>query len=274
MGVYDVLPTLTESGDEPGSSDKFRLDLHLHLHYWSIRLFPGRPFILSSNQSYQLPEDIKPSFEQVSGRGLLVQESVRAALEIVDLCQLLHQRIGLARASYSTEFTSCRAAVLVLLARSLNDESPAIRNALSRGLHIVKIMSLGGGLATSESRVIEALEDAVKRLEASQAPSISVEAPDADGGTEYDRFKEWEMLWKKTASSDHPSVTASTPSKSAAETVSMAERPPAQIDEFLDFPQLFSTELDATFGAFPQELNTFNTIPNFDLGTTQLLEDY
>lgn len=127
-------------------------------------------------------------------RTILVTDCVEAALEIVDLCRLLRDETGLARASF-TEFSSCRAALLVILAQSLTKRTERLREALDKGMGLIKIMSMGVGSARSAVSVIEALERAIRRLEdwsASQGGNQNV----GNAESAYDRFKNWEMLWK------------------------------------------------------------------------------
>jgi hypothetical protein len=127
-------------------------------------------------------------------RATLVTDCVEAALEIIDLCRLLRDETGLARASF-TEFSSCRAALLVILAQGLTKRTERLGAALDQGISLIKIMSMGVGSARSAVSVIEALERAIRRLELwseshqSQSNGGSIESA-------YDRFKSWEMLWK------------------------------------------------------------------------------
>jgi hypothetical protein len=119
---------------------------------------------------------------------------VEAALEIIDLCRLLRDETGLARASF-TEFSSCRAALLVILAQGLTKRTERLGAALEQGISLIKIMSMGVGSARSAVSVIEALERAIRRLEAWSETQPEI----PNGGTvesAYDRFKNWEMLWK------------------------------------------------------------------------------
>lgn len=126
-------------------------------------------------------------------RAVLVSDCVEGALEIVELCRLLRDETGLARASY-TEFSSCRAALLVILAQSLTKRTERLRNALSQGMGLIKIMSMGVGSAKSAVSVIEALERAIRRLEDWSQSQAQSHQDALDSG--YELFKNWEMLWK------------------------------------------------------------------------------
>lgn len=126
-------------------------------------------------------------------RAVLVSDCVEGALEIVELCRLLRDETGLARASY-TEFSSCRAALLVILAQSLTKRTERLRNALSQGMGLIRIMSMGVGSARSAVSVIEALERAIRRLEDWSQSQAQSRQDALDSG--YELFKNWEMLWK------------------------------------------------------------------------------
>ncbi|KAJ5550050.1 hypothetical protein N7535_002006 [Penicillium sp. DV-2018c] len=176
----------------------FRSNVHLKLDYCLTRVFIGRPFLFSNIKGvYQTPSQAAPH-KGVSGlsksRATLVTDCVEAALEIINLCRLLRDETGLARASF-TEFSSCRAALLVILAQGLTKRTERLGAALEQGISLIKIMSMGVGSARSAVSVIEALERAIRRLEA-----WSETQPDMSNGgaveSAYDRFKNWEMLWK------------------------------------------------------------------------------
>jgi hypothetical protein len=155
----------------------------------------GRPFLFSNIRSVNQTPSQKMSASRSKLRAILVSDCVEAALEIVDLCRLLRDETGLARASY-TEFSSCRAALLVILAQSLTKRTERLRNSLSQGMGLIKIMSMGIGSAKSAVNVIEALERAIRRLEDwSESQAYTKDHRDSiDSG--YERFKSWEMLWK------------------------------------------------------------------------------
>lgn len=273
--------------------DALRLNLHLHLHYQRTRLFLGRPFLLVGHETRssttRASSDTPPN--RHSYRDILVQDSVAAALKIIELCQALHQGVGLAQASYSTEFTSCRAAMLVLLAASLSDKSNKLREALSRGLKIIKIMSAGGGdLATSETRVIEALERAISRLNSYENNSRSTAEQQPTGGADsgkeshnnyindsnyaeqnnnqQDHFRRWEMLWQMSPLSHNTSqpslpMNYSAPAdQSAADSVALRDiNCDPHVQQQYQDP---ADEFGQVFGHFPMELNEFSVIPEFD----------
>ncbi|OGE49330.1 hypothetical protein PENARI_c022G11331 [Penicillium arizonense] len=195
---WSTLPEEISCRDLNPTGPLFRSNVHLKLDYCLTRVFIGRPFLFSNIKGiYQTPSHAPP-FKGPSGlsknRATLVTDCVEAALEIIDLCRLLRDEKGLARASF-TEFSSCRAALLVILAQGLTKRTERLGAALEQGISLIKIMSMGVGSARSAVSVIEALERAIRRLEA-----WSETHPDINngGGVEsaYDRFKNWEMLWK------------------------------------------------------------------------------
>ncbi|KAI9369069.1 hypothetical protein BJX61DRAFT_536738 [Aspergillus egyptiacus] len=193
---WNTLPAETDCRDLNPAGPLFRSNVHLKLDYCLTRIFLGRPFLFSSMRGFSSGPPQSSPLKMPSGvsknRSTLVTDCVEAALEIIDLCRLLRDETGLARASF-TEFSSCRAALLVILAQSLTKRTERLREALQKGMGLIKIMSMGVGSARSAVSVIEALERAISRLD-----QYSSQAAGQSGSTEsaYDRFKNWEMLWK------------------------------------------------------------------------------
>ncbi|KAJ5825572.1 hypothetical protein N7474_002710 [Penicillium riverlandense] len=171
----------------------FRSNVHLKLDYCLTRVFIGRPFLFSNIKGPPHAPLYKGPSGLSKNRVALVTDCVEAALEIIDLCRLLRDETGLARASF-TEFSSCRAALLVILAQGLTKRTERLGAALEQGISLIKIMSMGVGSARSAVSVIEALERAIRRLEVWS----ETQQTQSNGSSEsaYDRFKNWEMLWK------------------------------------------------------------------------------
>ncbi|KAH8689523.1 putative C6 transcription factor [Talaromyces proteolyticus] len=190
---WSSLPEETSCRDLNPSGPLFRPNVHLKLDYCLARIFIGRPFLFSNVKGINFAPSQQKSSASRSIRTILVSDCVEAALEIVDLCRLLRDETGLARASY-TEFSSCRAALLVILAQSLTKRTERLGNALSQGMGLIKIMSMGVGSAKSAVSVIEALERAIRRLEDWSQSQAQSRQEALDSG--YERFKNWEMLWK------------------------------------------------------------------------------
>jgi len=195
---WATLPDQISCRDLRPGGDLFRSNVHLKLDYCLTRIFIGRPFLFSSvkaigGQPGALPSIKSPTPSKTRASSIIVTDCVEAALEIVDLCRLLRDETGLARASY-TEFSACRAALLVILAQSLTKRTERLKNSLAQGMGLIKIMSMGVGSARSAVIVIEALERAIRRLDNWSESQTKVSPETLDSG--YERFKSWEMLWK------------------------------------------------------------------------------
>lgn len=220
-------------------------------------------------------------------RSTLVTDCVEAALEIIDLCRLLRDETGLARASF-TEFSSCRAALLVILAQSLTKRTERLREALQKGMGLIKIMSMGVGSARSAVSVIEALERAISRLE--EYSSSQGAGQSGSHESAYDRFKNWEMLWKTGPLSPdahtfqepyppdgngvHPGLTPAPGSISQSEIQDPTVSHPdiTSPSDFLTphaFSQMPHIGLDHFVSNLPQELGEFTAIPCFETETQQ-----
>lgn len=192
---WSTLPEESSCRDLNPNGVLFRSNVHLKLDYCLTRIFIGRPFLFSNIKAlYQTPTAFKGSSGISKNRATLVTDCVEAALEIIDLCRLLRDETGLARASF-TEFSSCRAALLVILAQGLTKRTDRLGAALEQGISLIKIMSMGVGSARSAVSVIEALERAIRRLEM-WSESQQTQNNGNSMESAYDRFKNWEMLWK------------------------------------------------------------------------------
>jgi hypothetical protein len=235
------------------------------MDYLLTRIFIGRPFLFCSQKKGKpaAPPPSTPSASRKAtlsaSRTTLVADCVQAALEIVDLCQLLRDETGLARASY-TEFCSCRAALLVILAQSLNQRTDRLRSALTQGMGLIRIMSIGADSARSAVSVIEALERAIHRLESWGEERLprSSNSNDVDSG--YERFKNWEMLWKIGPSSPAPSYQPG----GAATPIPVCPGLRTNDGDFTNTSQVSPLGFDSFVSTFPQELGEFTAIPGFE----------
>ena len=294
MEWWSTLPEETNCRDLNPAGPLFRSNLHLKLDYCLTRIFIGRPFLFSNMKGINTSSHghpFKTHSKSISkNRSTLVTDCVEAALEIIDLCRLLRDEAGLARASF-TEFSSCRAALLVILAQCLTKRTERLRGALEQGMGLIKIMSMGVGSARSAVSVIEALERAIRRLEEwseSQTHSSTGAAESA-----YDRFKNWEMLWKTgPISPDAPTLpfqdpfTPAPPPGAGVPPIHPAPLTPvpgaagddladvgAEIPDS-DFSGSAALSTMPTFGFdhfvsnFPQELGEFTAIPCFETDPT------
>jgi hypothetical protein len=237
------LPEETYCRDLSPAGGLFRSNVHLKLDYCLTRIFIGRPFQFSNVKNTNPPSSNCPSqrgaIHRSKIRSILVTDCVEAALEIVDLCRLLRDETGLARASF-TEFSSCRAALLVILAQSLTKRTERLRNALSQGMGLIKSMSMGVGFARAAVNDIEALERAIRRLDEWSEKQDHIRHDMVDSG--YERFKNWEMLWKTGPISPVTSVTVATPAITTNIIGQLPETPAA------DPPQANSQMVAATDG--------------------------
>lgn len=202
-------------------------------------------------------------------RSALVTDCVEAALEIVDLCRLLRDETGLARASF-TEFSSCRAALLVILAQCLTKRTERLRGALEQGMGLIKIMSMGVGSARSAVSVIEALERAIRRLEEWNDTQTQGSAELSESA--YDRFKNWEMLWKTgpvspgalTFQEPFPGVPPVPVTPASAGSNGVPTDLPSDFSTSQSLSHMPTFGFDHFVSNFPQELGEFTAIPCFE----------
>ncbi|EXJ87718.1 hypothetical protein A1O1_04643 [Capronia coronata CBS 617.96] len=261
ISIGDKLPKIVNVANEKLPTSALRLNIHLHLHYWHARVFLGRPFLLVNHSNALSERESSPS-TMTSGRDTLVQDSVHAALEIINLCQLLQSRVGLARASYGVEFTSCRAAILVLLARSLVDRGSQIRHSLSAGLQIIKAMGMGNGVSRCQKSIIHALEQAITRMNNSIGVGSASVRSTSETTLSYSRFKDWESRWQKR------SASLSSQSPFPAETYNRDMT--VQSESSMGFSAQGAgsamgnpiESFDEIFGSMPLQLHEFDFIPD------------
>ena len=113
---------------------------------------------------------------------------------------MLQDTVGLARASY-TEFTTCQAALLMILAQRVCERSSCLKNASIKGIELLKHMAIGLYTASSDKSAIQAVQIAIERLD-NQRAEKSGELRSA-----YDQFREWAMLWRREGTEHPASVT-------------------------------------------------------------------
>jgi hypothetical protein len=175
-----------------------------------------------------------------------VSGAIQSALAIVDLCQTLQHEVGLARASY-TEFTTCRAALLVILAQRMYEPSARLKTASARGVELLRHMSLGFYSDDADKYAIQAMETAIQRLDTGSADQ-DAETTDSTGliVSAYDRFRNWAMLWKNEPSQKSTSADLSSSALDSDPSASF------DIDDFSTLPPLqdFVWDMDADSFAF------------------------
>jgi len=162
----------------------------------------GRPFIFIDDKRGS-DSDAMSTADPDSGRSrrsVLVDDCVSSALDILNTLQSLSDHIGLCRASYN-EFGACRAALLVILAESLNSgKSQRLQDGLHRGMGLIRQM-IGGSSTESEISYIESIEAAISQLLASPEDDIvSQPNPGQSPTSAYSKFKDWTQSLKKDKS--------------------------------------------------------------------------
>lgn len=211
---WESLPSETYCRDITASGPLYRSNVHLALTYHLVHIFIGRMFSLSPLPRSSAEISNSPTEQarhtHLKVRRELVSASVQSALSVIDLCQDLHDKAGLARASY-TEFTTCKAALFVVLARRMYEPNVSLRKASEQGLTLIKSMSLGIYGASAEKQLIEAMETAVRRLD-ERAEGIKQKRAKSAGpaNSAYDQFRNWATLRKHDYSDSRTSATSHT----------------------------------------------------------------
>ncbi|KAJ5175838.1 uncharacterized protein N7482_001715 [Penicillium canariense] len=204
---WNSLSTNIECRDYSPKGPLFRQNSHMKLCYLLIYIYMGRPFIFKGGTKE------RPSDEGGNGgsarRSELVDDCVQSALDILATLQSLSDNVGLCRASY-TEFSSCRAALLVILAESLNSgRSPKLQSSLNRGMILIRQM-LGGTASQSEISYIESIEAAIRQLSSGDEDHDDSEAnPEQSFVSAYAKFKDWTQSMKKDRSASNTLELAS-----------------------------------------------------------------
>ncbi|KAJ5357502.1 hypothetical protein N7541_004660 [Penicillium brevicompactum] len=246
---WESLPTKIHCRDLDPDGKFFRCNVHLEIYYTTTLIFMGRPFIISqgtAGSSSTDPGPESPTHEVPDIVNILRRDSFHAAVRVIELCQLLHDSVGLARVSY-TEFNGCRVALLALIAHSMNEPTLKIASTLTQGMGLIRQICTGLESARSEVAVIEALERARQRLHDHTAAEESGAAEDVTG---YDQFKEWAKLWRGDAVDD------SEPFPLDNGDVQFEQQPHDTVPSF-----------DGFLSSFPNELGEFAAIPglSYDL---------
>ncbi|KAF5586250.1 hypothetical protein FPCIR_7996 [Fusarium pseudocircinatum] len=199
---WQSLPLDTIDVNEQPTTTQSRSAMHLRLDYCLVRMFVGRPFLLKKDTkdtatSPSVPENSPGTNERsasklVTSREELINDCIKAATEALDICQQLRSSgMGLARASYS-EYSACRASLLVLIAYSIRNLSDQFRKSLCQGLDMIREMSAVGESARSEIALIESLERALARLHAGARPNDASSSHDQTySDSAYEAFRNW-----------------------------------------------------------------------------------
>ncbi|KAL2872406.1 Zn(II)2Cys6 transcription factor [Aspergillus lucknowensis] len=191
---WDSLPSSIECRDTTPGSPLFRPNSHLKLAHLLIYIYMGRPFMFADDWT-----DPQSRNESTEPRAVLVTNCVQSALQILETLQSLDTHGSLCRASY-TEFSSCRAAILVILAERLNSRRLHLfQDELARGMALIRRMA-GGSSAESEISYLQSLDAAIRQ---SADDAVLVNGNGNAAGEEdrsasaYAQFKHWTQAMKK-----------------------------------------------------------------------------
>lgn len=138
---------------------------HIHMSHHLNLVFLGRPFMFQPHGASNRKHTVRTKIAE------LVRDAVRSAEEIINIASHLQASVGLAKASY-VEFSSCRAAILVLLAQSLNEPCRELRVKLTEGMALIKHMAPANASTKSEASVMAAIEAAIKQLDSYEGLSV------------------------------------------------------------------------------------------------------
>lgn len=269
---WDALPNDIFCKEFTSQSKISRKHMHLQLEYCLVRMYVGRVFIFpeavlrdGSSPSTSVNAPSSASLGKKSTRSTLLADCIEAALSVIDTCRCLRNTIGLARASY-TEFSSCRAALLVITTQCLSQKTYMFRQALRDGLSMLKEMSTGSQSTQSEVSLIEAFEQAIANMN-TQEQTTSTTVPES----QYAKFKRWEQLWKSDA--PLPETADGGAQKKQEPMAPPASEPPKQTGE----PQKEDTTMmpsstpffgvDGHFASFPQNLDDFSAFFGNEFGS-------
>lgn len=164
-------------------------------------LLRGQGTANGSPTSGQSP--IPPAADQEA----LVQDCISAAKAAIEMCHAMQTGyIGLTRASY-IEYSSCRAALLVLIAYSISYRTNQYSGCLQRGFDAIREMALTGDSARSEISLLETLEAALYHLRIFDSDDQNASNADPHAiRDDYDGFVQWYKSRKSSGeSSTNPS---------------------------------------------------------------------
>ncbi|KAJ9642774.1 hypothetical protein H2204_002422 [Knufia peltigerae] len=227
---WEALPTGPAGQKVSPQSPHFRPNTHLQLEYCLLRMFAGRPFLLTlmtadasppsmaetngtplatKSSTDKAPPSVRANAKGSSRTAILVDDCAQAAKEAIDICVYLRSTgAGLARASY-VEYSSCRASLLVLIAYCIQNQTDEFYDTLGKGLDIIREMSTVGESAKSEVFLIESLEQALKRLHFFREkanPNKHREPLNPISG--YENFRQWT---RASTSKDNPDFSTNDP---------------------------------------------------------------
>ncbi|KAM5372617.1 hypothetical protein ACJZ2D_007391 [Fusarium nematophilum] len=158
-----------------------RRNIYLALHYHIIHIFIGRTFLLD-----HFGPSLEPPLPQRDLEIDLVRSCIQNAIAMIELCQSMENRVGVSRSSYF-EFTSCQAAVSVLVAESIASRTVKWKGIIKQGLDLLKLMVVGIFAQDAQKRLLETLERAVNELLDSYEQGDKFSSDDK----RYEEFLKW-----------------------------------------------------------------------------------
>lgn len=178
-------------------------------------MFIGRPFILlhrenpggpdvqrGQSTANGSPASTQSRIQPAADQEALVQDCVSAAEAAIEMCHTMQTgHMGLTRSSY-IEYSSCRAALLVLIAYSISYRTNQFSETLQRGFDAIHEMALTGDSARSEISLLETLEAALHHLRIFDNGNQSLLVGQSHAiRDDYDGFVRWYKSQKSTAES-------------------------------------------------------------------------
>ncbi|KAF3034411.1 hypothetical protein E8E12_005565 [Didymella heteroderae] len=199
----------------------------------------------------------------------LIQDCVAAAEEAIGLCHDLRTGcLGLAKSSY-TEYSSCRASLLVLIAYSICCRTNKFSKALRRGFDAIREMASVGDSARSEVSLLETLESALHQLHEYDSVSGRSEATAARGPAEegYEGFVNW---YRKSGASANSGAGSSIPENEdgyRASAQNRETRPQPGLDT--DDPAASGFHDNLSMDAYPFDFNLLHMDENATFPTLE-----
>ncbi|KAE8418932.1 hypothetical protein BDV36DRAFT_282670 [Aspergillus pseudocaelatus] len=197
---WEMLPNNEIPSDHSSHPENLRRAMQLKLEYCLGIIFAGRYFILSEPCSEGNKPTSATNIQNASPSGsnsqtrhmssILVSECVSAAHTVIETCRYLYNTIGLARASY-TEFSACRAALLVITTQCLQATDYRQRHTLREGLAMLKEMAGEAELARTEVSLIVGFQHIIASMDRVGDDVVGHRASD------FSRFKKWESSWRQ-----------------------------------------------------------------------------
>jgi hypothetical protein len=208
-----------------------RIEKHSRLERCLLEMFIGRPFLLlhrrnrnsSKLRKRQNSNTSSPLVTSKAGQQtgtpvarrdteweFLVQDCVTAAKQAIEICHGMQTgSLGLARSSY-VEYSSCRAALLVLISYSICYRTNDLGAVLQDGLSVMREMALAGESARSEVSLLENLEASRRRLSGWEGSVQTMATPAESSEGSYEGFADW---YKNRSKANSTTPTGSLTSK-------------------------------------------------------------